>query len=155
MPQVLERFSQPLHRAIGVTRMLREPDEPSHLQVRYHIHLCLPQATPRCKLNLVAQNFCPPNHAIEAAAPSTPAFRAIWVPLHLESDELPEPTLVWGLSSEDVNDAYAELFQSHWDSGVWPYVRLALPGGRYIEVEYATGVEFQTRVWVGFDRTPR
>ena len=91
----------------------------------------------------------------EAAALSTPAFWAIWVPLHLESDELPEPTLAWGLSSEDVNAAYAELFQSHWDSGVWPYVRLALPGSRYIEVEYATGVEFQTRVWVGFDRTPR
>jgi hypothetical protein len=41
LPQLLERFRQrlPLHRAIGVTRILREPDEPFHLQVRYHIYL--------------------------------------------------------------------------------------------------------------------
>ena len=96
-----------------------------------------------------------PNRIDISAALATPAFWAIWVPLHLECDELPEPGLAWGLSSEDVNDAYAELFQSYWDSGVWPYIRLALPGGRYIEVEYAAGVEFQTRVWVGFDHAPR
>jgi hypothetical protein len=47
------------------------------------------------------------------------------------------------------------LFESHWDSGVWPYVRIGLPGGRYLEIEFAAGVEFQNRVWIGIGNAPR
>jgi hypothetical protein len=86
-----------------------------------------------------------------SASLANPAFWAIWLPLHLESDELPEPSLAWGLSREEVNGEYAELFQSHWDAGAWPYVRFGLPGGRYVEIEYASGIEFQNRVWIGID----
>jgi hypothetical protein len=84
-----------------------------------------------------------------------PAFWAIWMPLHLESERLPEPSLAWGLTDKAANAAYSERFQSLWDSGVWPFVRFELPERRYVEIEYAAGIEQQNRVWIGAADGPR
>lgn len=84
-----------------------------------------------------------------------PTFWAIWMPLCLDSEEIPEPSLAWGLSSEDSIREYKERFETHWDAGVWPYVRFGWPGDRYIEIEFAAGIEHQTRVWIGRLEGPR
>ena len=78
-----------------------------------------------------------------------PAFWATWVPLHLDSEELPEPSLAWGVTSGQVDEAYVERFESQWVSGTWPFIRLGLPDDQYIEIEYAAGIEYQNRVWIG------
>src|SRR5262249_15686988 len=84
-----------------------------------------------------------------------PTFWAIWMPLHLESEELPEPSLAWGLTSEEVNNAYSECFQSHWASGFWPFVTFELPDRHYAEIEFAASIEHQIRVWIGVQDGPR
>jgi len=80
---------------------------------------------------------------------SDPAFWALHMWLHAESDSLPEPPTAWGLSTEEANKEYERLFERHWDAGVWPFVMLPLEGSRYVEIEYAAGVEHQERVWIG------
>jgi hypothetical protein len=77
------------------------------------------------------------------------AFWAIWMPLHLDCDALPEPSKAWGLSNDKAEIEYLARFQTYWDSGTWPYVRLGLPKSRYVEIEYAAGIEHQNRVWIG------
>jgi hypothetical protein len=78
-----------------------------------------------------------------------PAFWAMWVPFHINSEELPEPTLAWGVTSVEIDKAYIERFQSRWDCGAWPFIRFGLPDDRYVEIEYAAGIEHQNRVWIG------
>ena len=84
-----------------------------------------------------------------------PEFWAIWTPLHLYSEEFPEPSIAWGLSSEQADSECKKRFQSHWNSGVWPYVRFDLNDGGYVEMEYAAGIEHQNRVWIGVTDGPR
>src|SRR5262249_20420217 len=83
-----------------------------------------------------------------------PAFWAIWMPLHLACAKLPEPSIAWGLSSEDANREFQTRFQRHWNSGDWPYVRFGLPDRCYVELEYAAGIEFQNRIWIGMTNGP-
>ncbi|MFN7922738.1 MAG: hypothetical protein U0Q16_21715 [Bryobacteraceae bacterium] len=81
-----------------------------------------------------------------------PAFWAIWMPLHFDCEDVPEPSLAWGLTSEEADAEYADRFQSSWNAGVWPFVRLRIDDSlRYVEIEYASGVEHQNRVWIGVD----
>ena len=54
-----------------------------------------------------------------------------------------------GLIKEEFNNECARLFQRHWDTGIWPFIRLHLDGSRYVEIEYAAGAEHQNRVWIG------
>ena len=96
-----------------------------------------------------------PNRVDISAILDDPAFWAIWMPLHLDCEELPEPSLAWGLTGRAANEAYSERFQSQWDSGVWPFVRFGLPDRRYLEIEYAAGIEHQNRVWIGVADGPR
>jgi hypothetical protein len=35
----------------------------------------------------------------------------------------------------------------HWDAGVWPFILLPV-NDRFVEIEFATGVEHQQRVWL-------
>jgi hypothetical protein len=80
---------------------------------------------------------------------SDPGFWAVHMWLHAESDILPDPPSAWGLSKEDANQEYERLFERHWKAGVWPFVRLLVDGSRYVEIEYAAGIEHQNRVWIG------
>lgn len=84
-----------------------------------------------------------------------PAFWATWIPLHIESEKLPEPVSAWGLTGEEANKEYADRFESHWNDGIWPYVQFALPERRYVEIEFASGIEHQNRVWIGVREGPR
>lgn len=90
-----------------------------------------------------------------SASLNDPAFWAIWMPLHLDCDSLPEPSLAWGFTGDQVNSEYEKRFQAHWDAGIWPYVRCDLPQGRYAEIEFASGIEHQSRVWIGSADGPR
>src|SRR5689334_6059664 len=56
-----------------------------------------------------------PDRVDISSALATPAFWAIWMPLHLECDELPDPSLAWGLSPDVGNSEYVRLFDRHWD----------------------------------------
>jgi hypothetical protein len=78
-----------------------------------------------------------------------PAFWMIQLWLYVQSENLPDPPRAWGLSDEDANEEYARLFQHRWDAGIWPFVRMPVDGSRYVEIEYAAGIEYQTRVWIG------
>jgi hypothetical protein len=101
----------------------------------------------------IAQN---PNRIDISTSLAEPEFWAIWMPLHLvESDDLPEASLAWGLTRDEKKSAYARIFKSNWSSGLWPYVRFGLPQRRYIEIEYAAGIEYQNRVWIGAEGGPR
>jgi hypothetical protein len=84
-----------------------------------------------------------------------PAFWATWVPLHLNCEELLEPSLAWGVTRSEADKAYTERFQSQWDSGRWPFIRFGMPDNRYVEIEYAAGIEHQNRVWIGTGEGPR
>ena len=84
-----------------------------------------------------------------------PAFWAIWVPLHLNCEELPEPSLAWSLTSSAADRAYSVCFESQWNAGVWPFVRFGLPNHGYVEIEFAAGIEYQNRVWIGASEGPR
>jgi len=95
------------------------------------------------------------NRVDTSATLDDPAFWAIWMPLHMDSEELPEPSLAWGLTDRAANEAYSERFQSQWDSGVWPFVRFGLPERHYVEIEYAASIEHQNRVWIGVEDGPR
>jgi len=76
-----------------------------------------------------------------------PAFWAIQMSLHAASDIFPDPLIGWGFSQEDETRAYQRLLEQHWDAGVWPFVRLPVNGG-LVEIEFATGVEHQERIWL-------
>jgi hypothetical protein len=90
-----------------------------------------------------------------SATLNDPAFWATWVPLHLDCEGLPEPSMAWGVTSNESDKSYNECFQSRWDSGTWPFIRLGLPDDRYVEIEYAAGIEHQIRVWIGIGDGPR
>jgi hypothetical protein len=85
---------------------------------------------------------------------TAPEFWATWVPLHFDIEELPEPSVAWGVSTDIVNGHY-ELFRSFWAAETWPYVRFGIPGRGYVEIEFAAGTEHQNRVWVGTANGPR
>src|ERR1051325_6322563 len=68
-----------------------------------------------------------PNRVDISPTLDDPTFWAIWMPLHLDCDELPEPSLVWGITGRAAMEAYTERFEAQWDSGVWPFVRFGLP----------------------------
>lgn len=59
------------------------------------------------------------------------------------------------MTSSEAETAYVERFESQWDSGTWPFIRFGLPDDRYVEIEYAAGVEYQNRVWIGEGEGPR
>jgi hypothetical protein len=82
------------------------------------------------------------------AALADPAFWAIQMSLHAASDMFPDPLVGWGFSQEDETLAYQRLLERHWEAGVWPFVLLPVDGG-FVEIEFATGVEHQERVWLG------
>ena len=84
-----------------------------------------------------------------------PAFWAMEMSLLLYGDELPEPSLAWGATRSEVDKTCIERFQSRWDSGTWPLISIGLPDNRYVEIEYAAGIEYQTRVWIGACEGPR
>ena len=84
-----------------------------------------------------------------------PAFWAIWLPLHLNCEELPEPSLAWRVTGSEADKAYIERFQSQWDSGAWPFIRFGLQDDLYVEIEYAASIEYQSRVWIGTGEGPR
>lgn len=82
-----------------------------------------------------------------------PAFWAIWMPLHLECKELPEPARAWGITAEEASTKYLAIYQSHWNAGVWPFVRFAIGHNRYAEIEYSAGIDYQNRIWIGDSET--
>jgi hypothetical protein len=78
---------------------------------------------------------------------SDPAFWGIQMSLHAASDIFPDPLVAWGFSQEDETRAYQRLLEVHWDAGVWPFILLPV-NDRFVEIEFATGVEHQERVWL-------
>jgi hypothetical protein len=86
---------------------------------------------------------------------SEPAFWMLQLWLHIGSEQLPDPSTAWGFSQEDATKEYARLFEQRWKTGIWPFVRIPVSGSRYVEIEYAASVEYQTRVWIGEDDGPR
>lgn len=88
-------------------------------------------------------------HRIDiTGALADPAFWAIQMSLHAASDMFPDPLVGWGFSQEEETRAYERLLERHWDAGIWPFVVLPVDGG-FIEIEFATGVEHQERIWMG------
>ncbi len=76
-------------------------------------------------------------------------FWAIQMWLYTESDELPEPPLAWGFTKDAANAEYDRRFKALWETHAWPFVQLPLNDSCDVEVEYAAGAEYQTRVWIG------
>src|SRR6185503_4860588 len=61
-----------------------------------------------------------------------------------------DPGLEWlGVQSDVANEWYEYSINSHLLVGRWPYIRVSLSRSRYIELEFAGGVEYQDRVWIG------
>ena len=81
------------------------------------------------------------------SALADPAFWAFQMSLQAASDIFPDPLVGWGFSQEDETRAHQGLLERHWDAGVWPFVRLPI-NGRFVEIEFATGVEHQERIWL-------
>lgn len=80
---------------------------------------------------------------------ANPAFWAIQMSLHLGAQMTEDPLLAWGFCQADEVQAYERLFESHWHAGVWPYLRLPFGGAKFVEIEFAAGVEYQERLWLG------
>jgi len=79
-------------------------------------------------------------------------FWAGQMSLHFMTEQEEDPGLSWlGIDSDSANDWYERRINSHFKAGRWPFVRVALPGSRYIELEMAGAVEFQDRIWIGDD----
>jgi hypothetical protein len=79
-----------------------------------------------------------------------PEFWAIQASRHLAAEEVDDPGFEWfGVPSDVASEWYESTIDCHIRSGVWPYIRIDLPGDRYIELEMAGGVEYQDRVWIG------
>ena len=79
-----------------------------------------------------------------------PEFWAVQLSLHCVSEEVEDPGLEWiGIRREAAEDWYEAQILSHIRHGAWPYVRVAVPSSRYIELEMAGGVEYQDRIWIG------
>ena len=79
-----------------------------------------------------------------------PEFWAMQANLHFASEDVDDPGLEWlGVESDSANDWYESRIKSHILVGRWPYVRVALPSSRFIELEMACDVEYQDRIWIG------
>lgn len=76
-------------------------------------------------------------------------FWVVQMWLYVGSEGLPEPPLAWGFTKDAANMEYNRRFKALWDSRTWPFVQLPLTDSCYVELEYAAGVEYQTRVWIG------
>jgi hypothetical protein len=69
---------------------------------------------------------------------------------HFHSDDVEDPALEYlGLPPERCEDWYGGNISALQREGRWPYIRVALPGSRYIELEMAAAVEGQERIWIG------
>jgi hypothetical protein len=81
-----------------------------------------------------------------------PEFWAMQVVLDFGTEEVDDPPLEWfGMESQALDAWYAQHIDRHLKAGVWLFVRVPLPGSRYIEYEMTAGVEYQDRVWIGDD----
>lgn len=81
---------------------------------------------------------------------TSPEFWASQADLHFVTDEVEEPSQqFFGLSTQTVNTWFKEHIDRHQEAERWPYIRVPLPGARYIEYEFAAGTEYQDRIWIG------
>lgn len=84
-----------------------------------------------------------------------PEFWAMQVVLDFGTEEIEDPPLEWfGIESQVLNTWYAQHIDRHLKTGVWPFMRVPLPGSRYIEYEMTAGSEYQDRIWIGDDAGP-
>lgn len=85
-----------------------------------------------------------------SAALDEKEFWASELDLHFTSEDVDDPGFEWlGVPPEASNEWYKTRIQQPILEGVWPYVRVELPSSRYIELEFAGGVQYQDRVWIG------
>jgi hypothetical protein len=56
---------------------------------------------------------------------------------------------IFDLNTRKANDYNEELLQINCAKGIWPFLRIPVDGGDYMEIEYSEGVEPQTRYWIG------
>lgn len=81
---------------------------------------------------------------------SEPAFWATQVAIHCQPQDTDQPGLDWfGIDAETANAWYDAHVEMHQRVGAWPFIRVDLPRGRYIELEMACGAEYQDRIWIG------
>jgi hypothetical protein len=66
------------------------------------------------------------------------------------TEEVDDPGAEWlGVQVDAANEWYESHVERYILAGRWPYVRVSLPGSRYVELEMAGGVEYQDRFWIG------
>src|SRR5579864_2502465 len=116
-----------------------------------HIHLPRPNFTLDREQNVTGRGTLSSNeHRLNITdCLADPAFWAIQVSLHAASDVLDNPLDAWGLSPEEEAQGYERLFERHWHAGIWPFILLEADNNRFIEIEFAAGVEHQERIWLG------
>ncbi len=77
-------------------------------------------------------------------------FWALQLSVHFMSEDVDDPALEWlGVTPDAAEKWYETRIHQHIRNGLWPYVRVALPRTRYVELEMAGGVEPQDRLWIG------
>jgi hypothetical protein len=78
-----------------------------------------------------------------------PEFWALQADLHFAGD-FDDPGLeLFGVDFERRNAWHEAKVSGPQEQGVWPYIRVSLPGSKYIEWEMAAGAETQDRIWIG------
>ena len=81
---------------------------------------------------------------------SNPLFWGNFSTLCMASEAIERPYEEFlGLSQNDVNNYYTDFLSPLLHSVAWPVFPLEIDSDRYVEVEWASGVEFQDRVWIG------
>lgn len=78
-----------------------------------------------------------------------PEFWASFLNESLSSEEEEPHQTFFGVSKASFHGFYEQHLKSHWQRGTWPFFRLALDQGRFLELECAAGVEYQWRYWLG------
>jgi len=97
-----------------------------------------------------------PDRAEISYVVSDPVFWAMQLSRNLDSEDVEEPNETYfGVCNQRLNDFYREQIDSKFDAGIWPYIRLPIDDFRFVEIEFAAGVEYQDRFWIGDSRIPR
>jgi hypothetical protein len=91
-----------------------------------------------------------------SAALSNPLFWGNFSTLYMVSDSTERPYEEFlGLSQNEVNSYYNDVLSPLMRSVAWPIFPLEIDGDRYVEIEWASGAEFQERAWIGSRETGR
>ncbi len=127
----------PAHKDTIVTINIEEPDEPFRVD--------------RSRLVIGNGTLLTNSNRIDISnLLSERRFWALEFSEFLQTEECETPYIEYfGISSKERNNYHLQQFDKRYEEGIWPFVRINLDQQRYIEIEYAAGIEYQTRFWIG------